>query len=61
MSELVVVATITPAEVTSELQVEQLLKELADAVHADEPETLRYHLHRQTDGGADPVFVMIET
>lgn len=41
-------------------QVEELLREAAVAVKANEPGTLRYHLQRETSGDA-PAFVMLET
>jgi|TARA_R110002003_G_scaffold206_25_gene15903 hypothetical protein len=42
------------------LQVEELLTQAAAAVKANEPDTLRYHLHKETRGDA-PTFVMLET
>ncbi|OAK93532.1 ABM-domain-containing protein [Phaeosphaeriaceae sp. SRC1lsM3a] len=41
-------------------RVEELLREAAVAVKANEPGTLRYHLQRETSGDA-PTFVMLET
>jgi hypothetical protein len=41
-------------------QVEELLLQAAVAVKANEPGTLRYHLHKETKGDA-PTFVMLET
>ena len=45
---------------TSTAQVEELLKQAAQSVKANEPGTLRYHLQRETKGDA-PVFVVLET
>lgn len=85
MSEIVIVATITPAEGKADRvnkplhppsqvylpqtlltnhttpQLEELLTTMANAVHASEPEVLRYQLHRQTGAEGTPVFVMLET
>ena len=41
-------------------EIEELLKQAAQAVKANEPGTLRYHLQRETKGDA-PVFVVLET
>lgn len=42
------------------IKVEELLLEAAKAVKANEPGTLRYHLHKETKGDA-PTFMMLET
>ncbi|KAJ9638198.1 hypothetical protein H2201_005306 [Coniosporium apollinis] len=59
MSEVVVVAVITPKEGKAD-RVEELLRNLADYVHKNEENTLRYHLHKETKKDT-PEFVMIET
>lgn len=41
-------------------KVEQLLLGMTEYVHKSEPDTYRYHLHREIDK-PDPEFVMIET
>lgn len=41
-------------------KVEELLLEAAKAVKANEPGTLRYHLHKETKGDS-PTFIMLET
>ncbi|KAH7061618.1 hypothetical protein BKA63DRAFT_199034 [Paraphoma chrysanthemicola] len=42
------------------LQVEELLTQAAAEAQANEPGTLRYHLHQETKGDT-PSFVMLET
>ncbi|ORY04549.1 antibiotic biosynthesis monooxygenase-like protein [Clohesyomyces aquaticus] len=44
-------------------RVEELLKTAAEAVKANEPGTLRYHLQRETkpQEGKSPVLIMLET
>lgn len=42
------------------VQVEELLIQAAASVKANEPGTLRYHLHKETKGDA-PTFIMLET
>ena len=54
-----VIAIITPKPGKAD-RVEELLTTAAKAVKANEPGTLRYHIHRQTKGDA-PIFVMLET
>ncbi|OSS49925.1 hypothetical protein B5807_06049 [Epicoccum nigrum] len=54
-----IVAIITPKAGKAD-RVEELLKQAAQSVKANEPGTLRYHLQRETKGDA-PVFVMLET
>ncbi|KAF1347917.1 hypothetical protein BDV97DRAFT_400113 [Delphinella strobiligena] len=60
MSEITIVATITPAEGKVD-RVQELLTEMTQTVHAKEPNVLRYQLHRQTDAEGTPVFIMLET
>ncbi|KAG9188152.1 hypothetical protein G6011_02075 [Alternaria panax] len=54
-----VIAIITPKPGRAD-RVEELLKTAAKAVKANEPGTLRYHLHREVKGDA-PTFVVLET
>ncbi|KAL1795213.1 hypothetical protein ACET3X_007029 [Alternaria dauci] len=58
-SPIDVIAVVTPKAGKAD-RVEELLKISAQAVKANEPGTLRYHLHRQVEGDA-PILVMLET
>ncbi|TKA81441.1 hypothetical protein B0A49_00284 [Cryomyces minteri] len=59
MSNLEVVAIISPAPGKAD-RVEELLLQLAKHVHESEPETYKYHLHKEIDK-KEPEFVMIES
>ncbi|KAL6703752.1 hypothetical protein ACN47E_009133 [Coniothyrium glycines] len=54
-----VIAIISPKPGKAD-RVEELLREAGKAVKANEPGTLRYHVHRETKGDA-PTFIMLET
>lgn len=44
----------------NKVQIQELLDTAAEAVKANEPGTLRYHLQREVKGDA-PTFIMLET
>ncbi|OAL44016.1 antibiotic biosynthesis monooxygenase-like protein [Pyrenochaeta sp. DS3sAY3a] len=54
-----IIAIISPKPGKAD-RVEELLRTAAKAVKANEPGTLRYHIHRETQGDA-PVLIMLET
>ncbi|KAF2831814.1 hypothetical protein CC86DRAFT_378584 [Ophiobolus disseminans] len=54
-----IIALITPKPGKA-ARVEELLTQAAVSVKANEPGTLRYHLHKEVKGDA-PTFVMLET
>lgn len=54
-----VIAIITPKPGKAD-RVQELLATAATAVKANEPGTLRYHLHREVRGDA-PAFIVLET
>ncbi|PSN59499.1 antibiotic biosynthesis monooxygenase-like protein [Corynespora cassiicola Philippines] len=58
-SPIDIVAIITPKPGKAD-RVQELLTAAAASVKANEPGTLRYHLHRESKGDK-PIFIMLET
>ncbi|KAH8711785.1 hypothetical protein GQ44DRAFT_689958 [Phaeosphaeriaceae sp. PMI808] len=54
-----IIALLTPSPGKAD-RVEELLRQAAADVKANEPGTLRYHLQRETKGDS-PTFIMLET